>query len=92
MTFVFTDTQRPVMKCPSTILAYAESGQTTATVTWDPPTVTDNSNEKLSTKQTQIEGLTSGAAFSRGSHVIKYEVSDSSGNKASCSFSVVVQG
>ncbi|XP_071786151.1 uncharacterized protein [Asterias amurensis] len=88
---VCIDTQRPVMKCPSTILAYAESGQTTATVTWDLPTVTDNSNEKLTTKQTQIEGLTSGAAFSRGSHVIKYEVSDSSGNTARCSFSVVVQ-
>ncbi len=68
---VCIDTQRPVINCPGTISAYAESGQTTATVTWDLPTVTDNSNEALTTKQVQLEGLPPGADFSRGSHVIK---------------------
>ncbi len=70
-------------------MAYADSGQISATVTWDLPTATDNSNEVLTAQQ--VEGLPPGADFSSGSHVIKYEVRDSSGNTASCSFSVVVQ-
>ena len=78
------------MNCPGTILAYAESGQTTAAVTWDLPTVTDNSNEVLTAEQK--EGFPPGADFSSGSLLIKYEVSDSSGNNAICSFSVIVQG
>lgn len=90
VTSLFTDTQRPTIDCPGTTMAYAGSGQTTSRVSWDLPTVTDNSNEVLSAEQ--IEGLPPGADFSRGSHVIKYEVSDSRGNTARCSFSVVVQG
>ena len=86
---IFADTQSPNITCPDAIMAYADASQTFM-VTWNQPTVMDNSNEVLTVQQTA--GLSPGSNFSKGLHSIKYMASDSAGNEAMCTFFVNVQG
>ncbi|XP_041369895.1 uncharacterized protein LOC121383864 [Gigantopelta aegis] len=84
-----TDTLRPEFNnCPSaSIQAYADRGKTTAVVTWNPPTATDNSG---TVTVQQVDGLRPNQTFSEGSSTIKYTATDPSGNTAHCAFAVNV--
>ncbi|XP_050398287.1 sushi, von Willebrand factor type A, EGF and pentraxin domain-containing protein 1 [Patella vulgata] len=83
------DNSAPVFdNCPPTITAYADQGQTFATVTWQEPTASDNSGPIVPSLE---QGLPSGSAFGIGAHTIKYVARDSDSNEAYCFFAISVQ-
>ena len=70
------------------MIAYAEWDKFSAVVNWTEPVATDNS--RLSPKVTT--NYHSPQRFGEGAHVIVYNAMDQSGNKATCTFTVVVTG
>ena len=84
----FSDEERPVLVCPDNILVDTDVGENYATVTWFPANVTDNSGESITLTLTG----TSGDQFNVGAVTVNVSAQDSSGNAASCSFTVTVQG
>ena len=70
------------------MIAYAEWDKFSAVVNWTEPVATDNSG--LSPKVTT--NYYSPQRFGKGAHVIVYTAMDQSGNKATCTFTVVVTG
>lgn len=70
------------------MIAYAEWDKFSAVVNWTEPVATDNSG--LSPKVTT--NYHSPQRFGKGAHVIVYTAMDQSGNKATCTFRVVVTG
>lgn len=70
------------------MIAYAEWDKFSALVNWTEPVATDNSG--LSPKVTT--NYHSPQRFGEGAHVIGYNAMDQSGNKATCTFTVVVTG
>ena len=70
------------------MIAYAEWDKFSAVVNWTEPVATDNSG--LSPKVTT--NYHSPQRFGKGAHVIVYTAMDQSGNKATCTFTVVVTG
>ena len=70
------------------MIAYAEWDKFSAVVNWTEPVATDNS--LLSPKVTT--NYHSPQRFGEGAHVIIYNAMDQSGNKATCTFTVVVTG
>ena len=70
------------------MIAYAEWDKFSAVVNWTEPVATDNSG--LSPKVTT--NYHSPQRFGEGAHVIIYNAMDQSGNKATCTFTVVVTG
>ncbi|CAH3197501.1 unnamed protein product, partial [Porites evermanni] len=84
-----TDTQPPDFgaTCPAKPLtAYAEREMLSALVNWTRPVATDNSG--VST--TVTSNYQSPTRFSQGTHVITYTAVDQSGNKATCTFLVII--
>ena len=81
------DTLSPVITCPEDIAVDTDSGSCAAVVTYTLPSVTDN-DPAVVTNLTA--GLGSGAEFPLGLTTETYTASDSSGNDASCSFTVTV--
>ncbi|XP_033099723.1 uncharacterized protein LOC117103263, partial [Anneissia japonica] len=86
--FVVTiiDDENPVISnCPSNEVAYTDEDETTAVVTWNLPTATDNSGQP---------GLSStypsGYAFPIGDSVVTYIATDSSTNTVQCTFTIHV--
>lgn len=73
----------PIITCPTNIV------QCDPVVTYSAPTVSDNCAVS-SLDQIDASGLTSGDTFPVGITIQTYEVTDSSGNTASCSFSIEV--
>ena len=70
------------------MIAYAEWDKFSSLVNWTEPVATDNSG--LSPKMTT--NYHSPQRFDKGAHVIAYTAMDQSGNKATCTFTVVVTG
>ncbi|XP_038050781.1 sushi, von Willebrand factor type A, EGF and pentraxin domain-containing protein 1-like [Patiria miniata] len=75
--------------CPSSFSVEADNRQTSANVSWEAPTATDNVPYGLTVYQTQ--GVPPGSLFSQGSHTITYEARDGQGNTAECTFTVTVR-
>jgi hypothetical protein len=81
------DNMVPTITCPSNISVNATLGSCDAVVSYATPTGSDNCTG-ASTALTA--GLASGAAFPTGTTTNTFQVTDGSGNTASCSFTVTV--
>ena len=57
-------------------------------VYWPKPRYEDNSGQPVTLFTESVQG----SGFRLGRHQIKYEATDRSGNKASCTFTIVVSG
>ncbi|WP_037314759.1 HYR domain-containing protein [Salegentibacter sp. Hel_I_6] len=88
--FVVTviDNEVPVIACPEDIKLNVEFGTETVVVNYATISATDNCSE---TNIELIEGYASGEEFPLGETIVTYEVTDASGNTASCSFTVSVE-
>jgi HYR domain len=78
-----------ISSCPENILVTAVANQCSAPVTYTLPTFTDNCPLG---SPTLIQGLASGSNFPLGLTQVQYNVVDSAGNTATCSFDVQVNG
>ncbi|MBD3636564.1 MAG: HYR domain-containing protein [Crocinitomicaceae bacterium] len=81
------DNENPTITCPADIIVNNDPGLCTKTITYATPVGTDNCPGATTT---MTAGLASGSAFPVGTTVVTYEVTDGSGNTASCSFNVTV--
>ena len=80
-----TDTIMPVIaNCPTDIMQTVAVGQTTAAVTWIPPTATDNVTP--TNQITMVTTHTSGQQFPVGTTAVSYIFRDLAGNEATCTF------
>jgi len=82
-----SDTEFPVISCPSDIIVDNDSGLCTAVVSYSQPVGTDNCTGQTTV---QIAGLSSGSVFPIGTTTNTFEVTDATGNIQSCSFDVIV--
>jgi hypothetical protein len=80
-----TDTQPPSITCPATVTATPAPGGGSTVVTYPPPTASDNCPGVSSACSPP-----SGSSFPVGATTDTCMASDTSGNRASCSFSVVL--
>lgn len=80
------DVQPPRIQCPPDQELHTETGQAYAVVTWEVPVPSDNSNMSLS-----LKGLRPPQRFVAGRYPVKYEVTDTAGLSASCTFSIHVK-
>ena len=80
------DTELPVITCPGDITVANDPGICGATVTYAVTTSDNCPGETL----LQTAGLASGSVFPVGTTTNTFEVTDASGNTASCSFNVTV--
>jgi len=81
------DNMIPVITCPNDIIVNIDTGSCGAIVTFTAPTFTDNCNVVVE----QIAGLPSGSEFSQGITTNTFQIVDSAGNIATCSFTVTVE-
>lgn len=81
------DTEVPNITCPSNIVAANNPGLCGASVNYTPPVGTDNCP---GASTSLVSGLGSGSLFPVGITTETYEVTDASGNKTSCSFTIEV--
>ena len=84
---VTTDMESPTLICPEDIEDYAD-GESTTPVEWIAPTPSDNSGVVPWSNSSH----TSGDLFAIDDTVVTYAAWDPSGNKATCSFTVIVTG
>lgn len=82
------DTQNPTIVCPYDQTHESEPGKPTAVVSWDAPATNDNAN----ISPTVHCDTDSGGDFQIGQNRVKCTALDPSGNKATCSFTVFVEG
>lgn len=81
---IVTDNTQPLISaCPANISLFANSS-CQAIATWVPPTATDNCSVSLASTHSP------GSTFPIGTTKVTYTATDGSGNKASCSFNVIV--
>ena len=86
---VISDEEQPTIEsCPDDISNETDHGKPTAMVTWEPPVAYDNIRET----PTVTCNPASGSNFTIGQIVVTCEAMDTSGNKATCNFSVKVSG
>ncbi len=83
-----TDNEAPAIECPEDIIVENDLGICGAQVSYDLPVGWDNC-EVASIEL--IEGLESNATFPVGVTTVTYLVTDTSGNTATCSFTVTVE-
>ncbi len=82
---VVKDTLAPIIsKCPSDTTILLPVNACSATVSWVPPTATDNCG------QPTLNGPQSPGIFFTGKHPIVYVATDNSGNSATCAFTISV--
>ena len=87
---LFTDILGPIFSnCPQNIIATADRGNTSASVTWIPPAATDNSGV---VPDIMHFGKGPGQRFPAGEHSIRYIASDKRGNVGECKFKIIVRG
>ena len=77
--------EAPKICCPST---FSIDSTVTAALTWNNPNTTDNSGQV----PTVTCSLESGSQFEIGATHVTCEALDSSGNQATCAFTVQVKG
>lgn len=82
-----TENVPPVISCPSDLVVSADPNECSAVVNYPPPVGTDNCN---GANTVLIAGIGSGGTFPVGTTTETYEVTDASGNTATCSFDVTV--
>lgn len=87
-TVTVQDVEIPTISCPSDIVVNTDSGMCTAQVNYTTPVGNDNCPGSTTTL---LSGLPSGADFPLGTTLVEFEVSDGSGNSATCSFNVTVE-
>lgn len=87
-TVTVTDAEDPVVTAPANISVVADTGQSTAVVTYDAPTATDNVG--VTDGPNLTAGLASGSAFPIGETTVTYEASDAAGNTGTASLTVTV--
>lgn len=87
-TFTITviDAEDPTISCPSTIVQGNDHGVCGAAVTYSVAAADNCSGEQL----TQLSGQANGSVFPIGTTNNEFQVTDASGNTASCSFSVTI--
>ena len=89
MLSVVTDIERPVISnLPTPISVNTDAGLATATVTWTPPTASDNSRVHV----TLTSNYNPEVAFPIGTTTVTYTATDVAGNRATASFYVIVTG
>ena len=82
---VLVDNKAPVISnCPNSVNNLVSCGVPSGTVTWIPPTATDNSGGIPAVSSTYQPG----ASFPVGTTPVTYTFTDSAGNQAQCSFAV----
>ena len=82
------DLEPPSIQCPDDIFVDVYTGNISSPVSWDPIEATDNSGQEV-----QILGShTSGDIFTVGSTAVIFTGIDESGNGASCTFSITLEG
>ena len=80
--------ERPMYSgCPASFSVPADSGTTTANVSWTPPTPSDNVHVVSSTSN-----YSPNTVFSFGSTAVEYTASDAAGNTGTCTFNVTILG
>lgn len=86
-----SDSEPPeITYCPNTIYSYTNRNSKEALVNWTEPSASDNSKNVT---VHQIKGPKSGFSFRVGITEIRYQATDSNGNKSpECIFFVVVEG
>ena len=77
-----------ITNVPIDISVHTDTGLPTATVSWTPPTASDNSHEGA----TLTSNYNPGAAFPIGTTKVTYTATDGAGNRATASFYVGVTG
>ena len=91
--FGFADDIPPEITCPDSIVKETDSGLSSAEVTWDMPSVSDNlDGTDALTVSVRPSGLKSPHRFEIGSFYIEYVATDTAGLSNDCVFKVVVQG
>lgn len=85
---VVDDEDPTVVGLPANIVQSTDPGQATATVTWTPPTASDNAP---GSSITQIAGPAPGSSFPLGVTTITYRATDGAGNTTDMSFTVTVE-
>jgi len=86
-TVTVNDTESPTISCPGNITRNNDPGVCGAVVTYTTPVGSDNCPGATTA---QTAGLPSGSTFPVGTTTNTFEVTDASGNKTSCSFTVTV--
>jgi hypothetical protein len=79
----------PEIECPESIVASTEDGTCGSTIDYEMPATSDLCS---SVEVTLIEGLEPGAFFPVGTSIQTFTAVDSSGNTATCSFTITVEG
>ena len=89
---VFDSILPSVSNCPSNISAFATASNCAIEMNWIAPTFTDNCSGSLipTITSSPTTGLTNGSVFPVGVTTVTYSASDSTGNVATCSFTVTV--
>ena len=88
-TVISRDSSPPtIMGCPGSTSFTVPLGTSSMVVTWREPTATDDSGIEPSV----VMSHRSGDSFPIGMTTVSYEFSDRSGNKATCSFSIIGNG
>ncbi|XP_033636185.1 tyrosine-protein kinase receptor Tie-2-like isoform X2 [Asterias rubens] len=80
------DNEPPVVTCPDNIAFEVPFGGTGRQVTWQLPTVSDNSGNFFFVSSTNNPN----DFFSVGSNIVTYTYSDAASNQNSCSFTVLI--
>ena len=88
-TVTILDAENPIVECPDDISMTLASGITSGVVDFIEPSVSDNCPGAV---LTQTAGLPSGSNFPIGVTVNTYQITDASGNIATCSFEVTIDG
>ena len=84
-----TDDEKPVLiDVPESLSVHTDPGMSTAVVSWQQPSATDNSVEPV----TITSNLNSGYMFSIGNTTVTFIATDTSGNEDSAMFTITVTG
>jgi uncharacterized repeat protein (TIGR01451 family) len=96
-TVTVNDNEPPMITCPPNQTVGTDLNQCSAVVTYAAPTVTDNCPCNVNIKKSKLAATCvpvcnppSGSTFQKGTTTVSCSTSDSSGNQASCSFTITV--
>ena len=80
----------PIIMCPDDVIIEAATNEDGRNVTWNMPTVVDNTGEESAIMV--IPAIKSPWRIRIGSVTLRYVATDSAGNKAQCNFEITVVG